>query len=99
VFARVHTLEATPEQQREGLRVLQDEVLPWLRESTGFRGIVRLTDPERDRTITLTLWATEDDLRESADAAARIGELTASGIGATLLSTEEYEVTLLELER
>jgi heme-degrading monooxygenase HmoA len=99
MFARVHTLETSSEQQDVGLRVLHDEVLPWLRESTGFRGVIRLTDQELGKTITMTLWATEEDLRESADAAERIGSLTASGIGATRQPIAEYEVTLLELPR
>ena len=99
MFARVHTLDATAEQQETGLRVLREEVLPWLSESTGFRGVVRLTDPEAGKTITMTFWETEDDLRESADAAERIGALTAVGIGATRHPIAEYEVTMLELPR
>ena len=99
MFARIHTLDGTAEQQAEGLRVLRDEILPWLRESTGYRGVVRLTDPAKGRTITITLWATEADLRESAEAAERLGGLIASGIGTTRQPIAEYEVTLLELEQ
>ncbi|CAN5231098.1 hypothetical protein BH18ACT12_BH18ACT12_19150 [soil metagenome] len=44
MFARVHTLETTPEQHDRGLEIVRDQLLPWLRDSTGFIGLVRLAD-------------------------------------------------------
>ena len=99
MYARIHTLDGTAEQQHEGLRVLRDEVLPWLREITGFRGVIRFADPGHGRTLTITLWATEADLRKSASAAERLGSLISQGIGTTRQPIAEYEVTLFELER
>ena len=37
VFARMHTLGTTPDGHDRGLELL-DEILPWLRDSTGYRG-------------------------------------------------------------
>jgi hypothetical protein len=99
MFARIHAVEGTAEQQAEGLRVLRDEILPWLRDSTGYRGVIRLADGEAGRAITITLWATEDDLRESGEAAERLGTLISEGIGTTRHPLAEYEVTLVELEQ
>src|SRR5262245_1315213 len=50
VFARLHTLETTAEGHDRGLELLH-EILPWLRESTGFRGIIRLATPDRSKSI------------------------------------------------
>jgi heme-degrading monooxygenase HmoA len=97
VFARVHVHESTPEQQQETLRVFRDEVLPWLRDSTGFRGVIRLTSAAAGKAMTITLWATEDDLRESGEAAERFGQLLAVGTGAIRQPVEDYEISLLEL--
>jgi hypothetical protein len=47
VFARLHTLATTPEQAERGLEIITSVFLPWARESTGFRGLLRLVDIAR----------------------------------------------------
>jgi hypothetical protein len=98
MFARLITLETTEEQHEEGLRLTQDELLPWARESTGFRGLIGLVDRAAGKTLVLTLWASEETLRESADAADRLSALGAATTGATRQAIEQYEVTLFEVE-
>ena len=98
MFARVHTLETTPEQDDQGLRVVTEEILPWLRDSTGFRGLIRLASRATGQVLTVSLWATEESLRNSAEAARQISELSAAGVGATLLAVTEYEVTMFDVQ-
>ena len=76
---------------------MRDQLLPWLRESTGFRGLIRLADPERGRTLAITLWADEESLNASADAGDRLSELTAENVGATRVALEQYEATLFDV--
>ena len=63
MFARLHILETTPEQNQRGLEIVRDQLLPWLRDSTGFRGLLRLSDREGSKTLVITLWTDEDALR------------------------------------
>jgi hypothetical protein len=49
VFARVHVLQATPEQSEAGLKIFREQLRPWLRDASGYRGMVRLEDTESDR--------------------------------------------------
>ena len=97
-FARVHTLETTSEQHDQGLAAVVEEILPWLRESTGFRGLIRLANVETGKVLAITLWATEQDLNDSAEAAKRLTELTATGVGAKWMNVENYEVSLFDVE-
>ena len=97
MFARMHTLATTPEQQDQGLEIVQNQLLPWLRDSTGFRGLIRLADPARGKTIVITLWANEEALRASADAGKRLSELTAATVGVSKRELEEFEVTLFDV--
>ena len=97
MFARMHTLETTPEQHDQGLTIVRDQLLPWLRDSTGFRGLIRLSDPGRGKTLVITLWADEEALRASGDAGKRLSELTAATIGVTRRELEEFEVTLFDV--
>ena len=97
MFARVHVLQTTPEQSQRGLELVRDQLLPWLRDSTGYRGLIRLTDETREKTLVITLWADEESLQASADAGDQLSELTAANVGATRLALEKYEATLFDL--
>jgi heme-degrading monooxygenase HmoA len=98
VFARLHVLETTPEQNERGLEIVRDQLLPWLRDSSGFRGLLRLSDREGTKTLVITLWADEETLRASAEAGNRLSELTAETTGVTRKALEEYEVTLFDVD-
>jgi len=87
MFARMHTLGTTPEGQERGLELLR-EILPWVRESTGFRGVLRLASQDRSKTITITLWANEEAMLESAEAARGLGALAAEASGSERLGLD-----------
>ena len=96
MYARVHTLETTPEQHDEGLRIIREQLLPWMRDSTGFRGMVGLSNRERTTALVVTLWEDEESLRGSEAAGVELGDLTASVTGANRRALGDYEVTLFE---
>jgi heme-degrading monooxygenase HmoA len=97
VLARLHALQTTPDQHDLGLEIVRDQLLPWLRDSSGFRGLIRLWNPSESKTLVITLWADEESLRASAEAGDRFGELTAETVGTTRLALEDYEVSLLDV--
>jgi len=97
VFARVHVIQSTPEQQDEGLEIVRDQLLPWLRDSSGYRGLIRLADRVGGKTLVVTLWADEESLQASAEAGNRLTELTMESVGATRLALEQYEATLFDV--
>jgi hypothetical protein len=91
----VHTLETTAEGHDRGLELLR-EILPWLRESTGFRGVIRLATPDRSKTMTITLWVDEAAMLESAEAAQGLSGLAAEASGSKRVSLDDFEVTFFE---
>ena len=93
----MHTLETTPEQHDRGLEIVRDQLLPWLRDSTGFRGLIRFARRGGGKTLVVTLWADEESLRASAAVGNEIGELTATTTGATRLALEDYDVTFFDV--
>ena len=97
MYARVHTLATTPEQHDEGLRIIREQLLPWTRESTGFRGMIGLTDRVSGTALVITFWADQESLRASESAGDQLGALTAQVTGTTRRSLDDYEVTLFEL--
>jgi heme-degrading monooxygenase HmoA len=99
VFARVHTLETTPEQHDRGLEVMREQLLPWMRESSGFCGVIRLVSNSRGETLVITLWSDEDTLDASAEAGERLGALASETSGSVRKSMENYEVRHFEVVR
>src|SRR5919206_5090543 len=98
MFARLHTLATTPDQAGRGEEVVVAEILPWLRESTGFRGLIRFASPDLSRVLLVTLWADEEAFRKSAEAGIKLGELTATAIGSTRISVDDYAVTFWDVD-
>jgi heme-degrading monooxygenase HmoA len=97
VFARVHVLQTTPEQSEAGLEIFRKQLLPWLRDASGYRGLIRLVDKDNDRTIVISLWADEESMKASTEAGVKLAELTAENVGATRLGLEQYEATVFDL--
>jgi hypothetical protein len=97
MLARLHTLEATPEQLRAGLRIVQEDLLPWARESSGFRGAIGLVDPENGKALLLTLWADEESRTNSAAAAERLSAMAASASGARREAIQDLDVSIFDV--
>lgn len=97
MFARVHTLEAGPEEYERGYQMIRDVLLPWARESTGFCGLIGLVDAGREESLVITLWADEASAEASASAGDRLSELAASASGATRASLRGYAVTIFDV--
>ena len=93
----MHKLQTSPEVHDRGLELVREQILPWLRDSTGFRGLIRLEDRAGGKTLVVTLWADEESFRASADAAERLTELAADTSGATREGLEEFNVTFFDL--
>jgi hypothetical protein len=97
MLARLHTLEATPEQYEAGFRIVREDLLPWARESSGFRGAIGLVDPETGKALLLTLWADEESRTKSADAADRLSSMAAAASGARRESIHDFDVSIFDV--
>lgn len=92
MFARVTTFEGDPERMEEGARLFSEEVIPWLRDATGFRGWIVLLDREAGRSIGLTFWTSAEAARNREQSGAALRDEVAEAVGATMRSLELYEV-------
>ena len=97
MFARVHTLETTPEQYEHGLELVREQLLPWARESSGFCGLIAFARDDREESLVVTLWKDEESLERSAEAGDKLSGLAASATGANRRSLHSSEVTLYDV--
>lgn len=96
MFARVNTFKGSSETLEATEREIREEVLPALREVSGSRGLLALVDRETGKSMGITLWATEEDLRASEEAANRIRSRV-EATGEEIQSVERFEVVAFEL--
>ncbi len=97
MFARVSTFQGSADQTAESIRVAREQILPVARLQDGFKGIFILFDRESGRSLSVTLWETEEDMHASEEAALRARTESAEAAGDVVVGVERYEVALQEL--
>ena len=98
MFARISTFQGPPDQTAEGIRVAREQILPAARLQEGFLGIYLLFDRESGRSLSITLWESEEDMKASEEAALRARTESAEAAGEVIVGVERYEVALQELK-
>ena len=95
MHARIVRLKGSPEGVGDRVAMFEREALPRIREQPGFDGVVVLGGSDGAGAVT-TYWESEDAMAASREALAAVREQMMAAQGLEVLSTEEYEVTLME---
>ena len=96
MFARISTFKGKPEEVDKGISVVKEQVLPKLRSIKGFKGFSFLVDRKSGKTIGITYWDTEQDLKASEESANKIRTDTAKSANEEIVSVERFEVPIDE---
>lgn len=96
MYARVNTFRGSPDRIEEGIRIYRENVIPWLADTTGFRGWLALVDRPSEKAVGITFWATEQAARESEAAVGALRDEVAEAVGALMESHDLYEVAVVE---
>jgi len=94
MFARVSTFDGPAEGIDAVAREAEARVLPSVKEEDGFRGMLVLGDRVSGKSISITLWDTEQALTASEQAANRLRHEAADAAGIKVASVELFEVLL-----
>ena len=63
MFARVTHTQILPGKMDEAIRIYQDSVVPAAKQQKGFIGIYGLGDRSTGKSMTISLWETEADMK------------------------------------
>ncbi len=96
MYARVNTFEGSADRIDDGIRDIQERIVPWTRETDGCKGAIALVDRESGKTIGITLWETQEAMLASESEAAGLRAGSADVMGGTP-SVERYEVAVWEM--
>jgi heme-degrading monooxygenase HmoA len=94
VFARVSTFTGTTEEVDEAIRQVRENVLPRTEQLDGFKGAYFLVDRQNGKSLTVTLWESEEAMRASEEAANDLRSEVADALDTQMVGVERYEVAL-----
>ena len=92
MFARVTTVQGSPDRVDEAARRIQEHAIPSVRQLPGFKGAYWLADRRTGKGLAVGLWESEEAMRASEAMIAQSRRESMEAIGATIQSVEEYEV-------
>ena len=96
MWVRVSRFEGGSAEFDEGMRNLEEHVLPVARQMAGWKGVLSISSGDRSKGMTLTFWESEQALTDSEEAVNRLRGQAAEAGGDTITGVERYEVVLDE---
>ncbi len=97
MFARVSTYQGAPDRIEDTVRLGREQLLPAAAKMAGYQGTYFLVDRKSGKSISVTLWESEKDIRASEEAADRLRAQGAAAGSARILSVERFEVALSDI--
>lgn len=94
MYARVNTFLGSPARFEEAIADARDNAVPAMQKIDGFQGLMVLLDRASGRSIGITFWDSEEELRASEQAAALVRHDYAARSEDIVLSVERYEIAL-----
>jgi hypothetical protein len=92
MYARITTLQGTPESVDAGTAAISDQVFPAVEGLDGFKGMIAFGDRSSGKMMAFTLWETEEAMRASEDAANDVRRTTSETTSAPIVGVERMEV-------
>jgi hypothetical protein len=92
MFARLTTIQGKTEKIDDGIRVLENDTIPAAKLLAGFKNGYWCVDRKTGKMVSLTLFATEQDLQSSDAAASQLRKASTEKLGFEVLSVDRYEV-------
>jgi hypothetical protein len=95
MVAAMATFEGTPTGPADTARLVGKDLVPWLRDYDGFRGVLVLTGEEKHGVITL--WDTPHDEASSRQARLAMHETVSATVGMSLVDYTVYELPVVDV--
>jgi hypothetical protein len=95
MLAAMATFEGAPTGSADSARLVEKDLVPWLREYDGFGGVLVLIGDEKHRVITL--WETPHDEASSRQARLAMHETVAAAVGMSLVGYDVYDLPVVDV--
>jgi heme-degrading monooxygenase HmoA len=98
MHARMTVLEGSVERIDEVIGQVESDVLPLLRQQSGFKGFTVMGDRSSGTVIATSYWDSEGDMQASEDAVRESRERAAEAVGAAAGPRVEHYEVLIDVE-
>ncbi|MGH3109796.1 MAG: hypothetical protein ACRDQT_02615 [Gaiellaceae bacterium] len=95
MVAAMATFAGTPTGPADTARLVGNDLVPWLREYDGFRGVLVLTGEAKHGVITL--WDTPHDEASTRPARLAMHESVSAAAGMSLVDYDVYDLPVLDV--
>jgi hypothetical protein len=93
MFARLTTLQGSPDRIDQGIRFTEERVVPMSKQQPGFKGGYWAVDRSTGKAIAFTLWESQQAEQDSDAAfAQQVRDDVAREVAGQIVSVEKYEV-------
>ena len=93
MFARINSAQMAND-KLAGLVKYSEEQLPAAREAPGFKGFYLLADRQSGKVVSISLWDSDDDLRQFEGRGTQLRKGASSELGIAPTPIDVYEVVL-----
>jgi heme-degrading monooxygenase HmoA len=94
MHARVSMLEGPTDHVDTALDTMHSTVMPQLEVTEGFRGVLVFGNRANGKSISVTLWETEDAMKASREAANIWRQQIADAESGSITGVEEFEILM-----
>jgi hypothetical protein len=94
MHARVSRFQDDPSNLDEAERFAEEKIVPQAQAQPGFLGLLSLIDRDSGVSLAITLWESEQAMRDSETAADQLRDDSAAHTDAKITSVERYEVSI-----
>ncbi len=98
MFARISTYTGTSDELDEAIRQVRENTLPKLMQLDGYKGAYFLVDRQNGKSLSVTLWESEEAMSTSEEAANSLRSEVADALGTQMVGVERYEVAIAPQE-
>jgi heme-degrading monooxygenase HmoA len=92
MFARLTTLQGSPDRADEAVRFIEQKVVPGAKGQAGFKGGYWGLDRSTGKAIALTLWESEQAVQDSEAFGQQARDEGSRELGGRVVSVEAFEI-------
>ena len=92
MFARLTTIQGSPEKLEDAKRVIENDVIPASKLLPGFKSGYWFADRKSGKMVSLTVFESEKDIDASEDAASLLRKTATEKLGAEIKNVERFEL-------
>ena len=95
MFAQVNSVQTTTDKLADLVKFCEEQLPAFREAASGFKGLYLLADRQSGKVMTISLWDSDDDLRQNNEArGAQVRKEASSATGIAPTPVDIYEVVL-----